>query len=41
MGEGGRSTINLNLDITQSLRVRGSVGSDGGSSIGVYYERDY
>lgn len=41
VGEGGRSTINLNLDITQSLRARGSVGSDGGSSIGVYYERDY
>lgn len=41
VGEGGRSTINLNLDITQSLRARGSVGSDGSSSIGVYFERDY
>lgn len=41
VGESGRSTINLNLDITQSLRARGSVGSDGTSSIGVYFERDY
>ncbi|WP_410219517.1 translocation/assembly module TamB domain-containing protein [Paracoccus sp. (in: a-proteobacteria)] len=41
VGEGGRSTINLNLDITQSLRARGSVGSDGSSSIGVFFERDY
>lgn len=41
VGEGGRSSINLNLDITQSLRARGSVGSDGGSSIGLFFERDY
>ncbi|WP_347917606.1 translocation/assembly module TamB domain-containing protein [Paracoccus marcusii] len=41
VGEGGRSSINLNLDITQSLRARGSVGSDGGSSLGVFFERDY
>ena len=41
VGESGRSTINLNLDITQSLRARGSVGSDGSSSLGVFFERDY
>lgn len=41
VGENGRSSINLNLDITESLRARGSVGSGGGSSLGVFYERDY
>ncbi|MBM3603994.1 MAG: DUF490 domain-containing protein [Alphaproteobacteria bacterium] len=41
VGEGGRSTINLNLDITQSLRARGSVASDGSSSLGLFFERDY
>ncbi|TJZ85131.1 translocation/assembly module TamB domain-containing protein [Paracoccus hibiscisoli] len=41
VGESGRSSINLNLDITRSLRARGSVGSDGGSSLGVFFERDY
>lgn len=41
VGESGRSTINLNLDISQSLRARGSVGSDGTSSLGVFFERDY
>ncbi|MGZ3215023.1 translocation/assembly module TamB domain-containing protein [Paracoccus sp. T5] len=41
VGEGGRSTINLNLDITESLRARGSVASDGSSSLGVFFERDY
>ncbi|MGR3248580.1 MAG: translocation/assembly module TamB domain-containing protein [Paracoccus sp. (in: a-proteobacteria)] len=41
VGESGTSTINLNLDITDSLRARGSVGSDGESSLGVFFERDY
>ncbi|MEO1909372.1 MAG: translocation/assembly module TamB domain-containing protein [Paracoccus sp. (in: a-proteobacteria)] len=41
IGEGGKTSINLNLDITKSLRARGSVGSDGSSSLGVFYERDY
>ncbi|MDO5621003.1 MAG: translocation/assembly module TamB domain-containing protein [Paracoccus sp. (in: a-proteobacteria)] len=37
----GRTKLNLNLDISDSLTVRGSVSSDGGSSIGLFYERDY
>ncbi|WP_108500808.1 translocation/assembly module TamB domain-containing protein [Paracoccus indicus] len=41
IGEGGKTSINLNLDITKSLRARGSVGSDGSSSLGVFFERDY
>lgn len=41
VGNTGKSTINLNLDITESLRARGSVDSDGDSAIGIYFERDY
>ncbi|SDD47309.1 Autotransporter translocation and assembly factor TamB [Paracoccus isoporae] len=37
----GKTQINLNLDVTNSVTARGSVGTDGESSIGVYYERDY
>ncbi|PZO67668.1 MAG: DUF490 domain-containing protein [Paracoccus denitrificans] len=37
----GKSKINLNLDVTPALTARGSVGSDGDSSIGLFYERDY
>jgi len=41
IGAGGKSSINLNLDITDSLSARGSVGSDGTSSLGVFFDRDY
>jgi translocation and assembly module TamB len=41
VGEGGTTSINLNLDITKTLRARGSVGSDGDSSLGIFFERDY
>lgn len=37
----GQSRINLNLDITDEIRARGSVNSEGNSSIGVFFERDY
>ncbi|SNT74949.1 translocation/assembly module TamB domain-containing protein [Paracoccus seriniphilus] len=41
IGDDGTTDINLNLDITESLRARGSVASDGESSIGIFFERDY
>lgn len=41
VGSHGKSTINLNLDITKSLTARGSVSNDGESKLGVYFERDY
>ncbi|MDB6178130.1 translocation/assembly module TamB domain-containing protein [Paracoccus sp. Z330] len=41
IGDDGTTNINLNLDITKSLRARGSVASDGESTIGVFFERDY
>ncbi len=37
----GRSEINLNLTVTPSITARGSLGSDGESSLGVFFERDY
>lgn len=37
----GKTEINLNLDITPNLTARGSVGSDGNSGIGIFFERDY
>jgi translocation and assembly module TamB len=38
---GGKTEINLNLDITPNLTARGSVGSDGNSGIGIFFEKDY
>ncbi|MFB2531650.1 translocation/assembly module TamB domain-containing protein [Paracoccus sp. p3-h83] len=37
----GDTKLNLNLDIRPGLKARGSVASDGGSSLGLFYERDY
>ncbi|WGW03615.1 translocation/assembly module TamB domain-containing protein [Tropicibacter oceani] len=37
----GQSRINLNLDLTPSTKLRGQVGSDGGTGIGLFFERDY
>lgn len=41
VGGDGRTELNLNLDINKSLTARGSVDSEGESSIGLFYERDY
>lgn len=37
----GKSRINLNLDVNDAITARGSVASDGESTIGVFYEKDY
>lgn len=37
----GRSKINLNLDLKKGVTVRGSVGANGQTGIGVFVERDY
>ncbi|WP_136439981.1 translocation/assembly module TamB domain-containing protein [Pacificoceanicola onchidii] len=37
----GETSINLNLDLTNSTTVRGRVGSDGSTGIGLFFERDY
>jgi len=41
VGSNGESEINLNLSISPSLNARGSLGSDGQTSIGVFFEKDY
>lgn len=37
----GKSQINLNLDLTDSVTIRGRVGADGNTGIGLFYEKDY
>lgn len=41
VGAEGDSEVSLNIDLTPSITARGSVSSDGGSSLGVFFERDY
>ena len=41
VGADGDTEVNLNLNITPSLTARGTVGTDGKSTIGVFFERDY
>jgi len=40
-GAEGTTKGTVNLDITPDLTARGAVGSDGDSSIGLFFERDY
>ncbi|TGD43791.1 translocation and assembly module protein TamB [Pseudotabrizicola sediminis] len=37
----GKSQINLNLDISDTVTLKGRVGADGNTGIGLFYERDY
>ncbi|SFD09111.1 translocation/assembly module TamB domain-containing protein [Tropicimonas isoalkanivorans] len=37
----GETGIDINIDVSRNFTVRGSAASDGDSSIGVYWERDY
>ncbi|MFO7759299.1 MAG: translocation/assembly module TamB domain-containing protein, partial [Roseovarius sp.] len=37
----GKQQINLNLDVTRSLTVRGSTSNEGDAGVGVFFERDY
>jgi len=39
--QNGQSKINLNLDLKKNITVRGSVGADGTSGLGVFLEKDY
>lgn len=40
-GAQGSTRGTINLDITEELRARGAVGTDGDSSLGLFFERDY
>ncbi len=41
IGAEGDTQVNLNLDLTENTKLRGSVDSEGGSGVGVFWERDY
>ncbi|WP_296419783.1 translocation/assembly module TamB domain-containing protein [Pseudooctadecabacter sp.] len=41
VGAGGTSEINLNIDIDRNFTARGTVTSDGETSVGIFFERDY
>ena len=40
-GAQGTTRGTVNIDITENLTARGAVGSDGDSSLGLFFERDY
>lgn len=40
-GAGGTTRGTVNLDISEKLKARGAVGSDGDSSLGLFFEHDY
>ena len=39
--QSGKSQINLNLDLSDTLTVKGGVGADGNTGIGLFFEKDY
>ena len=41
VGADGEAEVNINLDLTKNLTARGSVSTDGDTSLGIYFERDY
>ncbi|MFC7705897.1 translocation/assembly module TamB domain-containing protein [Plastorhodobacter daqingensis] len=41
VGSDGTTEINLNLDVSRSVTVRGRLDNSGETGLGVYYERDY
>ncbi len=38
---GGETRAQINLDVNDNFTVRGSVESDGNSTLGVFFQRDY
>lgn len=41
IGADGAADLSINLDLTPNLTARGSLGSDGSSGVGLFFERDY
>ena len=41
VSSGGQSEISLNLDLSDTLTAKGSIDSQGQTSLGIFYERDY
>lgn len=40
-GANGQSRVSIDLDIAPGVTARGSAGSDGSTSLGLFYEQDY
>lgn len=41
IGGEGKTELNLNLDVRPGVTLRGTLESDGGTGIGLFYEKDY
>ncbi len=41
VGSTGQSEINLNLDLTPNITVRGGLDNEGETNLGVFFEKDY
>ncbi|MBD3679094.1 MAG: translocation/assembly module TamB domain-containing protein [Rhodobacteraceae bacterium] len=41
VGSDGSSEVDLNLDLSPTLTLKGSLDNTGGSSVGIFFERDY
>jgi translocation and assembly module TamB len=41
VGSEGKTEINLNLDVSDSVTLRGRAGNDGSTGVGVFFEKDY
>ncbi len=41
VGTQGKSQIQLNLDINSNLSLRGTVGTEGASGVGIFFDKDY
>lgn len=39
--QGGKTSINLNLELREGITVKGRLGADGETGIGIFMERDY
>lgn len=37
----GKTSLSINLDVTNTLTAKGKLGSDGDSSLGLFFEKDY
>ena len=41
VGQDGTSQVDLNLNVTKSVTLKGSAASNGNTGIGIYYQHDY
>lgn len=41
VGQDSRPEVSINIDLTSDITARGRLGSDGETSLGIFFERDY